>query len=209
MSPQNSLFILLMVLLSNFINSSKLHANDMDDYIITLKNETIVCHIPLSPKEVFRESRKGTYFFDYVVAKFKGDSVRYFVPGSIKAYARNVIVNGKNQTDRYFSDSVITDFDAVVKGNGGKRALFVLRLIDGAPYQLWFFEDYDRADKHDTRVFILKETSTGVVHHVLRTRQLWKILGTWPGCNKRDPRYKHWYTGKQNMVLDYNKAVKI
>jgi len=61
-----------------------LHANDMDDDIITLKNETIVCHIPLCPKEVFRESRKGAYFYDYVVAKFKCDSVRYFVPGCNK-----------------------------------------------------------------------------------------------------------------------------
>ena len=139
MSPHKSLFIVFMVLLSILINSNKLHANDMDDYIVTLKNETIQCHIALSPKEVFRESRRGVYFFDYVVAKFKGDSVRYFVPGSIKAYARNIIVNGKNQTDRYFSDSVITHFDAVAKGKGGKRALFVLRLIEGSPYQLWFF----------------------------------------------------------------------
>ena len=197
-----------IILLAILCSTENLHANDMDDYIVTLKNETIYCHIPSTPKEVFRESRQGAYFYDYMVAKFKGDSVRYVVPGSIKAYVRNTIVGDKNQTDRYFSDSVITDFDAVVKGKGGKRALFVLRLIDGSPYQLWFFEDYDRADKHDTRIFVLKETTTGVVHHVLTTRQLWKILGTWPGCNKKDPRYKHWYTGKQYMVMEYNKAVK-
>jgi hypothetical protein len=72
-----------------------------------------------------------------------------------------------------------------------KQALFIRRFVDDSPYELWFFEYYIPTQNHNERLFILKEKATGNEHYLYRTKQLWKILGTWPGSNKKDPRYKH------------------
>ncbi|HRE75695.1 MAG TPA: hypothetical protein PK798_13030 [Flavobacteriales bacterium] len=180
--------------------------SEMNDRIITLNNDTIYCYIPNNPKQVFREPRKTVvYGYDYVVAKFAGDSVRFYNPGSIKGYIKKVTIKGHEQTEWYFSDSVEVGYNVWFQKRHYKRPLFLRRLVNGSPFQLWFFEDYDVPSTND-RIFVLRDLPHKKESYFLRVRQLWSIIGTWSGCNPKDPRYKHWFTGPQYVVMDYNKS---
>ncbi|MFN3343921.1 MAG: hypothetical protein ACK40M_14590 [Flavobacteriales bacterium] len=179
--------------------------SEMNDRIITLKNDTIYCYIPNHPNQVFREARKAAYGFDYVVARFPGDSVRYFNPGTIIGYSKKVTIKDREQTEWYYSDSVEIGYNAWFQKRHIKRPVFLRRLVKGFPFQLWFFEDYDAPSNNDL-IFVLRDLPHKKESYFFRVRQLWSIIGTWSGCNLKDPRYKHWFTGPQYIVMDYNKS---
>jgi hypothetical protein len=100
-------------------------ANGFDDRIITLQNEAIACYIFSNPKELLRELRKATYYYNYIVVKFKNDSVRVYAPGSIKGCCQTSDVNRQMLASWYVSDSINANYDAVSEKKTVVKACFV------------------------------------------------------------------------------------
>lgn len=187
-----------------FLPASGLFAQLLDGGIINLAGDTIVCKIASSPKDAGLKKRTGTYQYDYVAAVFNNDSAAIIYPGNIKGYYIKRINENNTKIYRYFSDSINSRFDMIFKKPILLRPVFLQSLVTGGYYQLWYFEQPDPGARND-RNFILEETHTGRKNHFHSTAHLKKLLGDWPGSNKEDPRYKNWFTGKQWMVIDFNR----
>jgi hypothetical protein len=200
----------------NFINRSVLifqlfifpayglFAQLMPGGIINLAGDTVACKIASSPKDADLKKQTGTYHYDYVVAVFNNDSAAFLYPGSIKGYYLNWNIGNTPKVNRYFSDSINLKFDMLFKKPPVIRPVFLQSLVTGGYYHLWYFEQPDPGARND-RFFILEESSTGKKNYLHSTGQLKKLLGEWPGSDKQDPGYKNWFTGKQQMVSDFNR----
>jgi hypothetical protein len=138
------------------------------------------------------------------VAVFNNDSVRIIYPVTIKAFYAKWPGAPATQINWYYSDSIDLIHERLIKKPNMKSPVFLQRLVTGGHYHLWYFEQPDPGSPHD-RVFALEESSTGKRNYFYSTRQLVKLLGDWPGSNKKNPDYDDWYKGKQRMVLDYNR----
>ncbi len=172
--------------------------------IINLAGDTLACKIASSPKDADFKNRTGTYHYDYVVAVFNNDSSAVLYPGKIKGYYLNRNSGNTPKLIRYFSDSINHKFDMLFNKPPVMRPAFLQSLVTGGFYHLWYFEQPDPGARND-RYFILEESSTGIKKYFHSTGQLRKLLGDWPDNVKQDPLYKNWFTGKQQMVSDYNR----
>lgn len=173
--------------------------------VVTLSGDTVACTIVLNIKDVGLKPRAGEVNrYDYVVAEFSNDSIRKIYPGTIRAYFVRWSEKKPEQISWYVSDSFNVTHDVLISNPKLNLQVFLHRLVIGGHFNLWFFEQPEPGARND-RIFILEEKSTGKRNYFYRTRQLKKLLGAWPGYNKDNPDYADWFTGKQRMVLDYNR----
>ncbi len=196
----NSLLLLTFVFVQVHTSFGQL----MNGGIINLAGDTVFCKIASSPKDAGLKNRTGAYYYDYVVAVFNNDSSGIVYPDNIKAYYVNRTVADTAQKTWYFSDSINLTFDMLFKKPQVMRPVFLQSLVTGGYSHLWYFEQPDPGARND-RYFILEESSTGIKKYFHSTGQLRKLLGDWPDNVKQNPLYKNWFTGKQQMVSDYNR----
>lgn len=177
------------------------------DYIVTLAGDTISCNIAETPKRAGLKYVRGKqYLYDYVIVDFGNDSVRIFSPGNIKAYCKYITKkDGKTFSLQMNSDTVNTVWTTLFQGRrvGEAEPKFVRSLIKGGFYNLYFYEEYcyDGGDPY----FILEERESKNRQTFVSTKSLRTLLQDWRGAKKKTKRYRNWFTGKQYLVIDYNR----
>ncbi len=194
----------LMVLIFVYTSAHTTFGQLMNGGIINLAGDTVTCKIASSPKDAGLKRKIGTYHYDYIVAVFNNDSSAHLYPGNIKGYYFHWNNENKPIVNRYSSESINRRFDMLFNKPPLMEPVFLQSLVTGGYYHLWYFEQPDPGARND-RNFILEESSTGKKIYFHSMGKLKKLLGDWPGSDKQDPRYKNWFTGKQRMVIDYNK----
>lgn len=201
------IFLLALGCCIQYANAQK----NYNGYIITHNNDTVSSQI-FSPNELPKKikRRSQAYFHNYIVVKRNdNDQERILTPTDIKGFYFNFVTN--NVTTPYHGTlyALNTNYDLLFKKNSPDlKNIFVRKLIFTGYYHLFYFEEIDVADGTVDKCFILYNTATNTSSIFFRTNQLIKLLN-WPTQKEQlnNPRYKDWFMGKQNLVIDYNQYI--
>jgi len=195
--------ILIFILFLGYVlKEQKAH----DGWILKNDGDTLVCKI-FSPNDLPRKLKKKheCYYYHYIYISTSGEEKKRINPGEIKEYHFE------------FGDSVKTNFDAITykvshnqgfiikRKDAGFYNLFVRKLVTKGHYHLYYFEQKDWTDGTLEKDFILYNPTDSTSTFFSRTKQLMKILDWPPESERKNIRYKHWFKGKQNVIIDYNR----
>jgi hypothetical protein len=120
----------------------------LPDYIISLKGDTIPCRILPDPRaEKIRIKRsEGRNGYRYVVAEFGGDSMRILRPEQIRGFFK------ESPHRRMGNGHYVSVVEGLPQGTILQRGfyspepLFFRVLVNGSPYRLYQFNDWDGQD---------------------------------------------------------------
>lgn len=194
---------LFVLFISNIVQAQKAY----DGWILKNEGDTMKCKI-FSSKGLHKRLKKinESYFYDYIFIITNDDKERRITPDEIKEYYFEF--DDSTATTKFHAATYKVSHNKgfiVKRKDAGFYNVFVRKLVTNGYYHLFYYNQIDWIDGSADKNFILYNPADSSSRFFSATRQLIKILD-WPAESERkNNRYKEWFKGKQNLVIDYNK----
>lgn len=189
--------------------------SEAQDYIVTWKNDTIVCQLPGDAKKAgFKPVWKYEDGYERIVAFFNGDSVRVISAGEIKGYSRQK--HGKRLLcDGFFEAKQIiflgtkkrTLVDETKNTEKSKPWVFMNRLIDGKYANLYIVYQLT-GDGYEASYYLSRhgvEASNTVMPFFNKKKMIELMSDSDIASEMKAFRYKKSNKGFAEIVNEYNR----
>lgn len=195
--------ISVLLLTSSFVKAQKSY----DGWILKNEGDTAKCKV-FSPNGLPKRFKKinESYFYDYIIISTNTEKERRIIPDEIKEYYFE-FSDSANKTSFHATTYKISHNKGFIikRKDAGFYNVFVRKLVTKGYYHLFYYEQKDWIDGSTDKEFVLYKPTDSSLMFFSRTKTLIKILN-WPAESERkNIRYKDWFKGKQNIVIDYNK----